>query len=136
MEAYEEKKGMTIRMSKTQLAHNMKIEGGYLTALAGLIPFLTGAVLPALGVGALSELASTEVQKLIGNGLYLKNGSDVCEIETDREGLYLGPASGKGFETVGNGLYLMKQGGLYDSRGLILGPNSPCKNIPILGTIL
>ena len=26
---YEEKKGMTIRMSKTKLAHNMKIEGGF-----------------------------------------------------------------------------------------------------------
>ena len=47
------------------------------------------------------------------------------QIETDGEGLYLWPASGKGFETVGNGLYLMKQGGLYDGRGLILGPNSP-----------
>ena len=30
----------------------------------------------------------------------------------------------------------MKQGGLYDGRGLILGPNSPFKNIPILGMIL
>ena len=49
VEAYEEKKGMTIRMSKTQLAHNMKIEGGFLPALAGLIPFLTGTVLLALG---------------------------------------------------------------------------------------
>ena len=27
VEAYEERKGMTIRMSKTPLAHNMKIEG-------------------------------------------------------------------------------------------------------------
>ena len=71
VEAYEEKKGMTIRMSKTQLAHNMKIEGGFLPALAGLVPFLTGTVLPALGVGTLSGLASTGVQKLIGNGLYL-----------------------------------------------------------------
>ena len=132
MEAYEEKKGMTIRMSKTQLAQNMEIEGGFLPALAGLIPFLTGTVLPALGVGALSGLASTGVQKLIGNGLYLKKESFVCRIETDGEGLYLGPASGKGFETVGNGLYLMKQDGLYNSRGLILGPNSPFKNIPIL----
>ena len=61
MEAYEERKCMTIRMSKTQLAHNMKIEGGFLPALAGLIPFLTGTVLPALGVEALSGLASTEV---------------------------------------------------------------------------
>ena len=116
VEAYEEKKCMTIRMSKTQLAHNVKIEGEFLPALAGLIPFLTGTVLPALGIGALSGLANTEVQKLIGNGLYLKKGSGVCRIETDEEGLYLGPASGKGFETEANGLYLMKQGGLYDGR--------------------
>ena len=60
----------------------------------------------------------------------------MCWIETDGEGLYLGPTNGKGFETVGNGLYLMKQGGLYDGRGLILGPNSPFKNITILGMIL
>ena len=60
----------------------------------------------------------------------------MCRIETDEEGLYLGPASGKGFETVGNGLYLMKEGGLYDGRGLIFGPISPFKNIPILGMIL
>ena len=59
----------------------------------------------------------------------------MCQIETDGEGLYLGPASGKGFETVGNGLYLMKQG-LYDGRGLILDPNSPFKNIPIFGMFL
>ena len=77
-------------------------------------------------------MARTGVQKLIGNGLYLSKGSGVCRIETDGEGLYLGPTSGKGFETVGNGLYLMKQGGMYDDRGLILGPNSPFKNIPIL----
>ena len=42
MEAYEEKKGMTIKMSKAQLTHNMKIVGGFLPALGGLIPFLTG----------------------------------------------------------------------------------------------
>ena len=114
----------------------MKIEGGFLPALAGLVPFLTGTVLPALGAGALSGLASTGVQKLIGNGLYLKKGSGVCRIETNGEGLYLEPASGKGFETVGNGLYLMKQGELYDDRGLILGPNRPFKNIPIVDMIL
>ena len=95
-----------------------------------------GTVLPALGVGDLSGLASTGVQKLIANGLYPKNGSRVCQIETDGIGLYLGPTSGKGFETVRNGLYLMKQGGLYDGRGLILVPNSQFKNIPIFGMIL
>ena len=60
----------------------------------------------------------------------------MCQIETDGSELYLRPGSGKRFETVGNGLYLMKQGGLYDGRGLILGPNSPLKNISILGMIL
>ena len=84
---------------KTQITHNMKIEGGFLLlpALAGLIPFPTGTGLHALGVGALSLLASTGVQKLIGNGLYLKKGGSVCLIETDEKGLYLGPTSGKGF---------------------------------------
>ena len=75
-------------------------------------------------------MASTGVQKLIGNGLYLKKGGSVCRIETDGEALYLGPTSGKGFETVGNGLFLMKQGALYDDRGLILGPDSPFKKSP------
>ena len=89
VKAYEEKKGMTIGMSEKQLGHNMKIEGGFLPALAGLIPFLTGTVLPALKVGALSGLASTEVQKVIGNGLYLKKDGRVCQIEIDEDGLYL-----------------------------------------------
>ena len=74
-------------------------------ALAGLISFLTETVLPALGVGALSGLASSGVQKPIGNGLYLKKGSGVYPIETDGKGLYLGTASSKGFENVGNDLY-------------------------------
>ena len=65
-----------------------------------MIPFLTGTVLPALGVGASSRLASTGVKKLIGSGLYLKKGGRVCQIETDGSGLYLGPTGGKGFETV------------------------------------
>ena len=81
-----------------------------------MILFLTGTVLPAFGDGALSGLASTRVHKVIENGLYLKQGSGVCRIETDGEGLYLGPANGKGFETVGNGLYLMSQCGLFDGR--------------------
>jgi len=63
-------------MWKTQLTRNIKIEGGFLSLLAGLasraIPFIAKTVLPALGVGALSSLASTGVQKLVGDGLYIK----------------------------------------------------------------
>ena len=103
-------------MSRRQLACNMKIEGRFSPMLVGLIPFPTGTVLPSLWVGALS---STGVQKLIGNGLYLKKSDRFCQIETDGSGLYLGHASGKGLETFVNILYLMKQGGWYDGRGLI-----------------
>ena len=44
VEEYKE----TIRMSKAQLARNMKIEGGFLPTLTGLIPFLAATVSPAL----------------------------------------------------------------------------------------
>ena len=136
MKAYEANKSISIKMSRRQLAYNMKTEGEFLPMLTGLIPFLTGTVLPALWVGTLSGLASTGVQKLIGNGLYPKKGGHLCQIETDGSGLYLGPTSGKWFETVGNGHYIIKQSELYDGRGLILGPNSSFNNIPFLGMIL
>ena len=80
----------------------MKIEGAFWPSLAGLIPFLTGTVLPASEVGALSGLASLGVQSVIGNGLYLKNGDNVYQIETEEKGLYIGPTSSKEFETVWN----------------------------------
>ena len=93
-------------------------------------------VLPALGVGALSGLASTGVQKVMGNGLYLKKGGLVSQVETDGEGLYLKPYKDKGLQSYGDGLYLKQGGKLYDGKGLLLGPNSPFANIPILGAIL
>ena len=64
----------------------------------------TRPVLKALGVGAYSGLASTGVQNLIRNGLYHRKGGRVCQSESDGKGLYLGPTSGRGFETAVNGL--------------------------------
>ena len=136
--AYENGKGITIRMSSRQL--NTKVEGGFLGLLAGLaaraLPLLAKTVLPALGVGALSGLASTGVQKAMGSGLYLKKGGLVSQVETDGHGLYLKPYKGKGLKSYGDGLYLKQGGKLYDGKGLLLGPNSPFANIPILGAIL
>ena len=98
--AHENGNGITIRMTSKQLKHNTKIEGGFLGLLAGLaaraLPVLAKTVLPALGVGALSGLASTGVQKAIGSGLYLKKGGCVSQVETDGHGLYLKPYKGKG----------------------------------------
>ena len=73
--AKEQGKGITIRMSSKQLKHNLKTEGGFLGLLAGLavraLSAIAKTVLPALGVGALSGLASSGFQKAMGNGLYL-----------------------------------------------------------------
>ena len=138
--AHENGKGITIRMTLKQLKHNTKIEGDFLGLLAGLaaraLQMIVKTLLPALGVGALSGLASSGVQKAMGSGLYLKKGGCVCQVETDGQGLYLKPYKGKGLQSYGDGLYLKKGGKLYDGNGLLLGPNSPFANIPILGAIL
>ena len=138
--AHENRKGITIRMSSSQLKHNTKIEGGFLCLLAGLaaraLPSVAKTVLLALGVGALSGLASTGVSKAMGWVLYLKKGGLVSQVETDGSGLYLKPYKGKGLESYGDGLYLKQGGQLYDAKGLLLGPNTTFANIPNLGAIL
>ena len=133
-------KGFTIRMSSRQLKHNVKTEGGFLGALLPAIgavgrmvaPALIGVAkkaLPALATGALSGLASTGVNKIFGNGLYLKRGGMVAQLETDGQGLYLRPYKGKGLSSRGNGLYLKKGSNIYDGSGILT-------SIPIIGDIL
>ena len=100
------------------------------------LPMLVKTVLPALGVGILSGLASSGVQKVMGSGLCLKKGGSVCQVETDRSVLYLKQYKGKRLQSYGDGLYLKQGGQLYDGKGLLLGPNSPFANIAILGAIL
>jgi len=45
-------------------------------------------------------------------------------------------ADGKVLVKYGDALYLKRERKLYDGSGLLLGPNSPFKNIPILGLLL
>ena len=70
--AYQDGKGITIKMSKRQVVHNMKIEGGFLRFLAGLaakaLPFLAKTVLPTLATGALSRVGSALAQKATNKG--------------------------------------------------------------------
>ena len=108
-------------MTSKQLKHNTKIEGGFLGLLAGLatraLPLVAKIVLAASGVGGLSGLASSGVQKAMGSGLYLKKGGCVSQVETDGHGLYLKPYKGKGLQSYGDGLYLKQGGKLYDGNG-------------------
>ena len=130
-------KGLTVRMSSRQLKHNVKTEGGFLGALLGTAarvvgPALMGVakkVLPHLATGALSGLASTGVSKLFGNGLYLKKGGTIAQVETDGQGVYLRPYKGKGLGSRGNGLYLKQGKNTYDGSGILT-------SIPIIGDIL
>ena len=133
-------KGLTIRMSSKQLKHNTKTEGGFLGALLPMLgsaarfvgPALMGVAkkaLPHLATGALSGLASTGVSKLFGNGLYLKKGGTIAQVETDGKGVYLRPYKGKGLGSRGNGLYLKQGKNIYDGSGILT-------SIPIIGDIL
>ena len=126
-------------MSGRQLKHNTQ-EGGFIGALLPMLgtaarvvgPALMGVakkVLPHLATGALSGLASTGVSKLFGNGLYLKKGGTVAQIETDGKGVYLRPYKGKGLGSRGNGLYLKQGKNIYDGSGILT-------SIPIIGDIL
>ena len=124
-------KGITIRMSSRQLKHNVKTEGGFLSALLPMLAGVGRAVAPAvIGLnGALSGLASTGVSKLFGNGLYLKKGGMIAQVETDGQGLYLRPYKGKGLGSRGNGLYLKQGKRITDGSGILT-------SIPIIGDIL
>ena len=144
MKAFQNKKGVRLTMSPTQLKYNLTIDGGFLGMLAGLaaraLPYLATAAktgLPQLSIGALSRLANAGVEKLMGKGLYLKKGGCVCRVETDRKGLYLDPVDGSGLRLFGDGLYLKESNKIMDgTRGLILGTSSPFRNISILGMLL
>ena len=137
--ARERGKGLTIRMSSRQIKHN-NTHGGFLgallPALAGVgrmvAPALLGVAkkaVPALATGALSGLASTGVSKLFGDGLYLKKGGMIAQVETDGQGLYLKPYKGKGLGSRGNGLYLKRGKRITDGSGILT-------SIPIIGDIL
>jgi len=66
----------------------------------------------------------------------LKKGSNIARVETDTQGLYLKSHKGSGLGMVGDGSYLKQGGHVVSGDGLLLGPNSPLKNIPVLGWLL
>src|SRR5688572_1729703 len=142
IKANENGTGVTLKMSKTQLVHNVEVEGGFIGAI---LPFLATAakfLLPSLAQGALagvgSAAASKVIDKISGSGgvIYIRRGDRNAKIVQQGEGLYLKPWRGSGLDGRGDGLYMKTGKGFVDGAGLILGPNSPFSNIPILGWLL
>ena len=81
-------------------------------------------------------LFADEEEEVDGSGLYLrKSGHCVKITPVEGNGLYLTPHRGL-IGVPGNGLYLKHGSSIYNGEGLLLGKNSPFKNIPILNLLL
>ena len=125
----------TIQFSKKQIEANLKYKGdGFISILAAL----ASRALPMIVKGVASGLISTatkEILKKKADGLYLfKKGHGMKVDLVKGNGLYITPHSSA--ETVADGLYLKRGSTIHAGEGLILGKNSPFKNIPVLGWIL
>src|SRR6218665_1582254 len=107
--------------------------GAILPFLATAGKFLLSSILPGLATGALTGIGSAAVSKVVdkisGSGVvYVKKGGRNYKIVHQGKGLYLKPWLGSGVE--GDGLYMKT------SKGILLGPNSPFQNIPLLWLLL
>ena len=101
--------------------------------LAGLAAEALPSILGGLVIGLVSGVVKRAVG---GDGLYLHNLGHCIKIDpVPGNGLYLTPH--KRLSGVhGVGLYLKRGSTTQDGSGLILGPSSPFKNIPILNLLL
>jgi hypothetical protein len=99
-EAFNNRKGVTIKMSKTQVEYNKQIEGGFILPLLGAV---ASAVLPSL--------ASMAVDRIMGKGLFIKSGSGIVKVKQLGDGLYLRPYRTENI--MGDGLFI-KRGGNYE----------------------
>ena len=126
----EGKNVLTLKMSRKQARKNLGYEGGF---LSGLLSLATKA-LPTLLTGLTGGILSGVVEKAIkGSGLYLgKKGYGTARVDIQGDGLVISPTEDEGI----NGLYLRHDGHIYRGEGILLGKNSPFKDIPILGLIL
>ena len=122
----------TLRFSKQQVKKNISHQGGFLSFLASL----ASKALPILVKGLASGFMSGASKQVLGDGLYLfKRGHCIKVDPVKGNGLYLTSHS-SGHHGIGDGLYLKRGNAMHNGEGLILGKNSPFKNIPILGWIL
>ena len=134
-----------IHLSKKQVKANIQHRGGYLGILAGLaakaLPALLGELATGLVSGVMEKtvgghgiyLHSSGCQS--GDGLYLHKSGHCVKVEpTKGNGLRLTPNNCVG--VYGDDLYLKRGSQIYDGSGLLLGHNSPFKNIPILNLLL
>ena len=120
------------RLSARQVAKNVSYTGGFIMSLARALPFVARG-LPTILPGLTTDLLSGGINKAIsgsgaaaGDGLYLHK-HDKCYRVQKCKGLYLAPHPRF---VEGDGLFL-KLCDISDGDGLLMGKNSPFKNIRI-----
>ena len=124
------KKVMTIKLSRKQVQANVKHEGGFLGTILSLATRFLPQLLGGLATGAISGAVEKAVS---GSGLFLgKRGYVTASITFNGSGLTLTPVKDEKCD----GVYLKHDGQVYQGKGLLLGPNSPFKNFPLLNLIL
>ena len=123
---------------RAQVAKKVSTTGGFLGMLASLVAraiLLAARALPTILSGLATGLLSGDINKAIsdsGDGLYLHK-HDKCYRVQKGNGLYLGPHPRF---VEGGGLFLKLGNDISDGAGLLMGKNSPFKNIPVLGWLL
>ena len=138
------KANVVIKLSRKQIKANAEHRGGFIGTLLGL----ASKVLPTLLGGLATGLISGGIEKAVtgrgfqssssnGNGLYLyKSGRGTKITPIKGGGARLMPTRKKLKGVEGDGLFLKHGSRIHDGRGLLLGKNSPFKNIPILRLLL
>ena len=141
--AQVEGRRVQIRLSARQVAKNVSYTGGFIGMSASLaaraIP-LAARVLPAILSELTTGLLSGGINKAISgsgaavDGLYLHKHDKCYRVQKYKgSGLYLAPHP-RFVES--DGLFLKHGNDISDGAGLLMGKNSPFKNIPILGWLL
>ena len=127
----------TILMRRKQIDGNMKHEGGFLSLLAGLATKFLPMLLGSIATGAISGGIERAITSKKGNGFLLHKNQSWYKMSPSAKGrgLYLSPQPH--FPgNYGNGLFIKSGSQISDGSGLLLGPNSPFKNIPLLNLLL
>ena len=121
------------RMQNTVEDFLVLFQGQPLGSCPRFLPTLLGGLATGLISGGVEKAVSG---RGVGDGLYLyKSGKGAKIIPIRGGGVQLMPNK-KLHGVCGDGLFVKRGSQIYDGRGLLLGKNSPFKNIPILGLIL
>ena len=130
-------KRVQIRLSARQVAKNARYTGGCIMSLVRALPFITRA-LPIVLLGVTTGLLSGGINKAIsgkgGDGRHLHKHDKCYRVhKTQGNGLYLAPHPRI---VEGDGLFPDHGEHISDGAGLLMGKNSPFKNISVLGWLL